>query len=430
MSVTLHTVRRAVFAMSLVAFLWAFVVLDEPRTSAVSRPKTTKTTKTTKATSLTKAKKSRIVATTRRRALPARLAATSDNPPTTATTATTPATTPPTAAPTSPIPPPIGPIVGLNMHPMWADASVYEQLLDRAAALGVTWVRMDVGWNQLEPGDGVWDERRMAAVDRILHAAKDRGVRVLIVFLATPAWASADGRSTDPPRDPARYGFALARLATRFKGRIGAVQVWNEANKAEFFSGSVVDYVRVLGAAHNAVRAVDPTLPIVLSGPSSNDTRWFDEMYAAGGKNLFDIASVQPYPSPSDDPPDGIDRGPTSIAHLQAVRDLLVARGDGDVPLWVTEIGWSAHENDGTERPWKRGVSDSQQSANVLHFLSQAQSEYPWIKAVFLYNFRDRLDADLHENSFGVLRSDLSPKPLAAALSQRAIDQRAAGSSR
>jgi polysaccharide biosynthesis protein PslG len=277
--------------------------------------------------------------------------------------------------------------------------------------MGAGSVRLDVGWTNVEPGDGMWDESYLTRLKRYIDAVKAAKMDVLVVFQASPAWATANGKSEAPPRDPSRFGRAIGELAKRLKGSVAAYEIWNEADSRDFFTGTTDEYVRLLQAAYPAVHAADPTALVVLSGPSSVDAEWLRSLYRSGAKGFFDIAAVHPYPSPADMPPDNSIASRFSFEWLPRFREVMTENGDSS-PVWITEIGWSAHANTGSEFPWERGVTEEQQAAYSRRVLSKTVESFPWITRIYFYNARDRVDQNVHQANFGLLRRDLSPKPV------------------
>ena len=130
-------------------------------------------------------------------------------------------------------------------------------------------------------------------------------------------------------------------------------------------------------------------------------------MYAAVPdlNNYFDAVAVHPYArrSPLTYTPGDDDRRQTR--RLERVRDALVARGAGDKPLWITEVGWS------TCRRAQDCVSESQQAAYFRDLFALQRVRWSgYVAAVFVYALQDFRSRD-SQGSFGVLRQGGSRKP-------------------
>jgi hypothetical protein len=108
----------------------------------------------------------------------------------------------------------------------------------------------------------------------------------------------------------------------------------------------VQQYVSLLRAAYPGFKAGDPAAKVILGGPASNDDGWIGQVYSLGGKDSFDVLSTHPYQGVADAPPEHPDDGDRWwFTHLPAVRNVMIANGDGAKPVWFTEFGWSNHTN-------------------------------------------------------------------------------------
>ncbi len=100
--------------------------------------------------------------------------------------------------------------------------------LDLARQIGVTWVRLLLGWQDLEPQPGVF---QWEAADRLLTAALERGLRPLVVLTGVPPWA---GPEPGGPLDEAGQE-AFARLLAAAARRYGprGVKHWELFNEPD-----------------------------------------------------------------------------------------------------------------------------------------------------------------------------------------------------
>jgi hypothetical protein len=194
---------------------------------------------------------------------------------------------------------------------------------------------------------------------------------------------------------------------------VAAWEVWNEANQDHFWAGArAADYVALLRVAHPAIKNADPAATVVLAGPSYNDTGWLAEAYAAGAGGRFDVLATHPYLGPADAPPETPDDGNIwTLTHVAAVRELMEDWGDGDLPIWFTEVGWSSHSNDASTPPWQRGVTAARQGDYLVRTLELVRQRFSYVSHVFWYTARDRSDSDIHDNNYGLLTAGLTEKP-------------------
>ncbi len=309
---------------------------------------------------------------------------------------------------------PAPPAFGAQYHGLWGNWTDEERtvVLDKLAAAGATWIRMDVGWAALEEqGQGEMGQWYVDRVRRWVDEADERGLKVLATVWATPQWADK-GVGVNKAPDPEEYATAARYLAGELRGRVDAWQVWNEPNLDGFYDGTATDYAALLRAAYPAFKAGDPDALVVLGGPSYNDVPWLTEVYDAGAAGSFDVMSTQPYMGPADLSPEAPDNGEIwRMTHVAAVRQLMVERGDGDLPIWFTEFGWSSHDVP-AEEPWKRGVTEQQQGEYLVDAPELIRTEFPYVTNVFWYTARNRTDAGFHVNNYGLLTDELVEKPV------------------
>lgn len=312
------------------------------------------------------------------------------------------------------------PAVGVQFHALWSDYTDQERelVLDKMAAAGVTWVRIDLGWQSLqEVGPDTYSQWYVDRADRTIDMARARGISVLATLWATPPWANAGAGRHVPPTDVADYARVASWAAEHFNGRVAAWEVWNEPNHPSFWSSSAADYTQLLKAAYPAFKAGAPTTPVVLGAPVYNDTGWLQDMYAAGGQGSFDIMGTHPYQGVSDTPPEAPDDGTVwRMSHVTAVRALMERYGDGHKKIWFTEFGWSSHANTGTEKSWAIGVTEQQQADYLVRTIKYLGANFPYVTNIFWYNERNRDSGKVHMDNYGLLNRDFSDKPAYTAL--------------
>jgi polysaccharide biosynthesis protein PslG len=217
---------------------------------------------------------------------------------------------------------------------------------DRMARTGVETVRVAFRWYLLQPEPQALD---FASTDAFVAAAARRGIGVLPVVEQPPAWAATrPGDLSSPPRDPAAVQAFLAALVGRY-GPVGtfwaehpelprltirAWQIWNEPNHRGVWSEQpyAPSYVRTLRAAAAGVRGADPGAKVVLAGLVNRSWLALRELYRAGAHGLFDAVAIHPYTAK-----------PRNVVRLvELARKEMRRRGDGKLPIWITELSWPA----------------------------------------------------------------------------------------
>jgi hypothetical protein len=300
-------------------------------------------------------------------------------------------------------------------------------------AAGIRWVRLNASWAAVEPNrKGALDAKALADLDYAVHAASGAGMRVLMPIAdGVPYWASADPRKSDAggqrswnrhwrPTSFADYGDVVRAIVRRYSAQgVHDFEIWNEPNHPRFWpSGpSPAQYVELLRAGSQAVRAEDPEGRVVLGGLAGNDYAWLERLYTAGARGLFDVAAVHPYTGSVDPTWCWDQAGTTRLANdafcaIEEVHRTMAAAGDAAVPIWLTEFGWSTNHGD-------YGVTEPEQAQYLEAALRKLES-YPYVHVAFWYSFRNvswlrDAPADWEAN-LGLLRTDFAAKPALAAL--------------
>ena len=344
-------------------------------------------------------------------------------PPTPPATGASESAAPPVSAPTVPAPSPAGgPAIGAQFHCTWSFYSnpARSAVLDKLASAGVGWVRMDVSWAGMEDrGKGARNDWYIGMVDFCVDEARKRGMQVLVTLWLTPGWANGGRGERTPPANAADYADFAAWAASHWRGRVAAWEVWNEPDPWQsFWQGTTPEYVSLLKAAYPAFKSGDPAATVVLGGPSSNDDVWIKQVYSLGAKGSFDALATHPYQGIADAPPEHPDDGNRWwFTHLPAVRSVMVAYGDGDKPIWFTEMGWSSHADWSGVPNWQRGVTPEEQANFFVRSIEYAKRNYPYVPVMFWYKERaNPSSGDVHLEGYGLLDGDLGERPVLGAL--------------
>jgi hypothetical protein len=217
-----------------------------------------------------------------------------------------------------------------------------------------TWPQAKVGsvrlwdagttWRDVNPARGVFV---WGTLDAAVNNARAHGAEVSLVLGLTPQWAAIDptqpaiygpGTGTAPAHLEDWYTYVRA-VATRYRGRIGSYEVWNEPESCGFWCGTPRQLADMARSAHRAVRAVDPAALMVAPGMVPVwGTDYAKRYAAAGGYRWADVISVHPYPRAGGRPRD-------AIALVVSYRSAL-ARLGVRMPIWITEVNYEANVDD------------------------------------------------------------------------------------
>jgi hypothetical protein len=251
-----------------------------------------------------------------------------------------------------------------------------DALSAELANSGAGTTRLQISWPNLQPVEGGvidWHEQRWE--ERIASLAA-RGIRVLPTFFETAHWAldpeCAEGQSLDdqtlcPPDRPAEAAAFLTAVMRRYGPRgtfwaanpalpylpFRTVEIWNEPNQMWAWrpGPDPAAYRALFTAAHDAVKAVDPSIDVVVGGLNP-------------GPMKADMDGVQFLRDARIDPSD-IDgvawhpygRTPAEIgAEIAGLRAYMDSDRLADVPIYMTEWGWTNDTVAGGLDPTQRGA--------------------------------------------------------------------------
>ena len=156
-----------------------------------------------------------------------------------ATATPVPATATPEATPMPPIPPskPLrmnSPEYGMQAF-LWWRPEVASRDMGMIKEAGFGWVKQNIGWREVEgAAKGVFDWSR---VDWIVAECNKLGLDLLVRIDHQPQWAGGNYPANGPPDNYADLGDFLHVMASRYRGRIRAYEIWNEPNYALEWGG-------------------------------------------------------------------------------------------------------------------------------------------------------------------------------------------------
>jgi hypothetical protein len=206
-----------------------------------------------------------------------------------------------------------------------------------------------VAWPNVEPQKGRWD---FSQLDSYVSLAESHGVEILLPLGLTPAWASSrpeqksgygPGNAAEP-RDISDWRDYVRQVATRYKGRIHAYEIWNEPNLSDFFSGRPEQMLELARAGYSVLKEVDKTVIVVSpSATSQSGIDWLEHYLKLGGGAYADVIGFHLYVTP--EPPEAM------LGRGQDLRAVLMEANWADKPVWNTEAGWLIENRRSEVRP-------------------------------------------------------------------------------
>lgn len=270
-------------------------------------------------------------------------------------------------------------------------------------------VRLRLNWKSIEPQPGQYD---WSGFDALYTQLLGLGIRPLWYVMEAPCWAGDARIPCDPtynsagapgPEHAADLGGFAAAVAQRYPESL-AIEIANEENDATFWPNGQdpVTYTDLLAQSAAAIDEVDPEMPIVAGGlspidqPKEGQITWrtyLDVMLKSGAADYADAIAFHPYvrTAPDEDP------GPVVGALVDKVRTFMDARGAGDEPLWITEVGLTM-----VSTPPR---SPQQQAKGLISILTELQDRGTPVTIVHRLVDEVRPDFPL-EAGFGVIAAD------------------------
>jgi hypothetical protein len=281
-----------------------------------------------------------------------------------------------------------------------------EEVADRDLGLikdaGFHWVKQLFSWQDIEgAGKGQYDWSR---TDRIVDQVERAGLKLIVRLSQDPDKPFWGG---NPPQNGGDFADFVAAVASRYKGRIHAYQIWNEPNLAREWGQKKPDpagYVRMLESAYSAIKGVDPNAIVITAGmaPTGTDTseampdeKFYDLMYQAMDGNsdgYFDMLGVHaagfaaaPEISPDETAAKEVPYGGErffAFRHVEDIRKIMERYGD-DKRVAILEFGWTTDDRSDSPYYWHgagAGIDEATKGKYLIQALEYAQQNWtPWI---------------------------------------------------
>lgn len=232
--------------------------------------------------------------------------------------------------------------------------------LDAMEKLDVIWQRPHPGpfiWNEIEKTQG---EYTWVKADSVVKDSQKYGVNIMATIWPFAEWDQATvnkkleakdsemfdmlGEYRGKPGDMDAYSLFVSAVVERYDGDgiedmpgltipIKYWEVSNEPSMQEmlvFFRGTPGDYMEILEATYNAVKTADPESFVVQGGVAGlhpEATKFWDQVYAMGGADFFDIGNIH-----------SIGHGTDSLNSWEYREHLGLF--NIDKPFWVTEASF------------------------------------------------------------------------------------------
>lgn len=242
-------------------------------------------------------------------------------------------------------------------------AAELDRLIGQAKAAGADVISTTASFRAIQPAET--DAPRYRTIDRVIDAARAAGLEVRLNLLLMPAWAidESNGSMRQPPRSDeelARWSSLVRDLMRHVRGKVAYVEVWNEPNFDKFWSTGPdpVEFVRLLDTTFQVVKEVDPEVQVISGGLVSNDIGFLEKMYDAAdelGLAEMPFDQLGAHPFTGGEAPERIDPGlvferdpfgtvDQNYTGFKALHDVLADHGDQDLPVYITQFGYSTRK--------------------------------------------------------------------------------------
>ncbi len=300
--------------------------------------------------------------------------------------------------------------------------------LEDMRPISAPWYRiwdMKSAWRDVNPAPGVFD---WSILDRRIAQVESWGGRPLLVLGLTPQWAALDPQAGDPrwgagtaspPADPNSWAAYVRAVSARYGDRIGAYELWNEANLRTFWTGTPGAMAELARIAYRIIKQNSPSATVLspsvttrlssggrftaaflealaeqgISAGNAPFDAWTIHTYPAGNAGASFDGNCNADPSTGQTPQDCVDGKSPLLAASQRATDVrqwqqaVVETVGPDSPFLDKQI-WDTEVNYGLAGPGiVPGVDWTQQQGVSLINYTLADSAALGIDNTFWYQF-------------------------------------------
>jgi hypothetical protein len=356
------------------------------------------------------------------------------------------------------------------------DPAQRTQAVSQIKEAGFGWAKQQVRWSEYEiqeadcaagqancleqPINGRtkrFQKDRVAALDAVVEAIGGAGLQLLLSVVDAPEFYAAAG--TRAPANPDDLRDFVLFLASRYQGRVAAMEPWNEQNLAGEWGGArlwpnapaappqgVADFVRLQRAGFQGIRVGDHRITVVLPAltptglgecwqdtaaraqpgcldqvkSAIDDRLYLEFLYQVNNgevKQYYDVVGV--HPSGYNNPPDDFTNrktvastnfkghGSFYVKRYQQLREVQLKYGDTK-PMWFTEVGWSVTRDAVPGYEYGKDNTEAARGKYIARLLEQVHADAPYVTNVILWNlnFRSLVPETDEKFGFGVVQPD------------------------
>lgn len=288
-----------------------------------------------------------------------------------------------------------------HKYPDQASLKKITALIKRA---GVTMVRMDFLWQDIEPRRDDFD---FIKYDHIIELLSKNGIEVLGLLSYSTDWSGASWNA--PPYKEEDFLDYVRAVVARYKGKVRYWEIWNEPDSRIYWNDQdgLKGYCVLLKNAYIAAKEADPGCK-VLNGGFAQGISSVSRLYENGAKDYFDIMNVHIFYSPLD-----ARAIKSAEGFLDFVHKIMKRNNDAGKKIWVTEIGSPGVKSSKVTKNWWLGDNpDEDVQARWLKEVYTKLLKHAAVEKIFWAFFRDTKEHWKDGTDyFGLVRWDYSLKP-------------------
>jgi uncharacterized protein (UPF0333 family) len=332
---------------------------------------------------------------------------------------------------------------GIGLH--GSKAGQYNYLSD-IRSMGITMVRDDITWANLEYGTPA--TYHWTSFDSRIDALLAAGIEPVLIldysnclynFASPCSYNYVPSNEQQFAAFKTAYGNYVYNVTRHYLGKVKYFEIWNEPNI--FWDPKPINqttsdhWVALIKEGYTRAKQANPNAFIITGGlylGTGTVQLFYQNLYNKGAKNYFDAVAAHPYCDASQTLPIS-DQGKncSNIKYLFQIRDIMAANGDGNKPIWITEMGQPTEGcKDYGFGSCPTNLTEEGQKIRMTNFYNTIKTSLPEVKAVFWYDYiddcvartktstdcpdMDVINPTCHADTecrFGLVRTDLTKKP-------------------
>jgi len=288
----------------------------------------------------------------------------------------------------------------------YPDEESLEKVVKLMKLAGVSWVRMDFLWDEIEPEP---DKFVFEKYDKIVDLLCKNNIEILGILGYSAIWASSQGTWNSCPKDNQKFVNYAVKVTKHYKDKIKFWEIWNEPDSRIYWieQDGLKRYCALLKDVYLGIKKVVPDCKI-LNGGLSAGLASVNRIYDNGVGDYFDILNLHIFESPLN---------PAALksvsSYVQLAYKIMLRNGNGHKKIWITEIGSPGVKRGFKVNPWWLGKNPTEfQQAKWLKDVYTMLLNEPQVEKIFWAFFRDCKE---HWNNgidyFGLIRWDFTKKP-------------------